>query len=66
MIFKILNVKKMAAFFLMGFLVMTFSSMTLVGLTLLGISLALVYLQISNMLDKGNRTRVKRESKGRT
>lgn len=62
MILKILNVKEMAAFFLMGFLVMTFSSMTLVGLTLLGISLALVYLQISNMLDKGNRTRVKRES----
>lgn len=54
MILKILNTKEMIAFFLMGFLVMTFSGMTLVGLTLLGISLALVYLQISNMIDKSN------------
>lgn len=63
MILKILNVKEMIAFFLMGFLVMTFSSMTLVGLTLLGISLALIYFQISNMIDKAtnNRTRNRRE-----
>lgn len=54
MILKILNVKEMMAFFLIGFLVMTFSGMTLVGLTLLGISLALIYFQISNMIDKAN------------
>ncbi|ABR35046.1 mannose/fructose/sorbose PTS transporter subunit IID [Clostridium beijerinckii] len=62
MILRILNVKEMIAFFLMGFLVMTFSQMTLVGLTFMGISLALIYLQISNMIEKAsNKTRTKRE-----
>lgn len=62
MILKILNVKEMMAFFLIGFLVITFSAMTLVGLTLLGISLALGYLQILNMIDKvSNRARTKKE-----
>ncbi|GFZ33998.1 hypothetical protein CSC2_45240 [Clostridium zeae] len=61
MILKILNMKEMISFFLIGFLVMTFSDMTLVGLTLMGISLALVYLQISNMIDKvNNRSRTKK------
>jgi Phosphotransferase system, mannose/fructose/N-acetylgalactosamine-specific component IID len=41
---------------------MTFSQMTLVGLTFMGISLALIYLQISNMIEKAsNKTRTKRE-----
>ncbi|QAT39171.1 mannose/fructose/sorbose PTS transporter subunit IID [Clostridium sp. JN-9] len=54
MILRMLNQKEMLSFFFMGFLVMTFSNITLLGLTLLGLSLAMVYYQISNMIDKGN------------
>lgn len=52
MILRLLNLREMLPFFFMGFLVMTFSSVTLVGLTLLGLSLAIIYYQISNMIDK--------------